>query len=369
MRERVSLLALALVLSCKKSDERPIVIGAIAPLTGPQASYGVSAKNGIDLAVAEQGELLGRKLQVVHLDSQGDGAIAADAARRLITEHHADVLVGDVSSQSAQAMAPIAQRALTPMLTPAATSPSVTAHGEHVFRICFVDPFQADAMARFAIEGLKVKRAAVLRDLGSEYSISLAEAFVKRFSELGGTIVANEHFEAEDPSFTEELERIRSAGAEVLYVPAYHTEIQHLAKERRTLGEGVILLGGDGWDANELLLAAGAMLEGSYFITHYSADDPRPEVKRFVDAYVKAYNEQPDATAALGYDTARYAIAAIEKADGTEKPEVRQALATLEGFVGVTGPIRLDDKRNAIKPAVVLRISRGRRAYVKSVLP
>jgi branched-chain amino acid transport system substrate-binding protein len=245
----------------------------------------------------------------------------------------------------------------------------VTELGEHVFRICFADPFQADAMARFAAESLQVKKAAVLRDLDSEYSIALAEAFVKRFTELGGSIVANEHFQVRDTTLVAELEKIRVSGAEAVYVPAYQSEIQELAKEKKALGDDVVLLGGDGWDSNELLLIAGTLLEGSYFTTHYSSDDPRPEVRAFVDKYSKEYNETPDATAALGYDTARYAMAAIVEADSSEKPEIREALATLEGFVGVTGPIRLDAKRNAIKPAVVLKIEAGRRKYVKSVAP
>jgi branched-chain amino acid transport system substrate-binding protein len=365
----VALLGLA---ACKNEPKQPIVIGVIAPLTGPQASYGVSARNGIDLAVKEQsakGGLLSREIRVLHLDSQGDPAIAADAARRLITEDKADLLLGEVSSEPALATAPVAQRALTPMLTPAATSPRVTELGDYVFRICFADPFQAEALARFAAEELALARVAVLRNLDSDYSIALAEAFVKRFTELGGTVVAREHFQDADESFEGALEKIRAAGAQAVYVPAYQTEIQELAKERKALGDNVVLLGGDGWDSNELMLVAGSALEGSYFTTHYSSDDPRPEVRAFVAAYHEEYNEIPDATAALGYDTARYAMAAIREADTIEKPEVREALAALGGFSGVTGPIRLDAKRNAIKPAVVLKIEAGKRKYVKSVAP
>ena len=182
---------------------------------------------------------------------------------------------------------------------------------------------------------------------------------MKTYSALGGKLVANEHFQREDASFGPELAEIRSSGAQAVYVPAYQEDVQRLARERSSL-EGIALLGGDGWDANELLQATGDQLSGSYFTTHYSADDPRSEVT-FVEAYQREYNEVPDAVAALGYDTARYAFAAIVDADSTEKEALRVALAELEGFVGVTGPIRLDAKRNAQKPVVVVQIEKGRR--------
>ncbi len=368
---RVRLVGLALLsFACKRTPETPIVIGVVEPLTGPRASYGVSAKNGIDLAIAEENAAgrLGRKIEVVHLDDQGEGSIAVDAVRRLIAEEHVDLLIGEVASDAALAMAPAAQRAATPMLTPAATSPRVTDVGDYIFRICFADPFQADAMAHFAIRELSLDKAAVLRDLDSEYSIDLAEAFAARFTALGGHVVATEHFQQGDRSFAPALEKIRRAGAAAVYVPAYHLDVARLSTERERLG-GAILLGSDGWDANELLLTAGPALEGSYFTAHVSMDDPRPEVKRFVEAYTKEYNEQPDATAALGYDAARYALAAIRETGSTDKEEVRAALAGLEGFTGVTGPIHLDARRDAIKPAVVVKIEGGRRVYVKSVAP
>ena len=157
MRSRVALLGIAVAAAaCKDSSKGPIVIGVVEPLTGPQAAYGVSAKNGIDLAVKEQqarGGVLHREaIKVVHLDDRSEGELALDAVRRLVTEDKVDFLIGEVSSDAALMMAPAAQRALTPMLTPAATSAKVTEVGEFIFRICFADPFQAEAMARFAVE-------------------------------------------------------------------------------------------------------------------------------------------------------------------------------------------------------------------------
>lgn len=353
----------------REKSKEPILFGVVIPLTGPQASYGVAAKNGIDLAIAEQnraGGVFGRKIKAIHIDDVGVPDQARDAARRLITEFQVDVLIGEVTSNAALAMAPVAQRALTPLITPSATNPRVTELGPYVFRLCFADPFQAEVMAKYARKELELTRIAVLRDLGSDYSLGLADAFKERFVKLGGEIVAFEYYQDEDESFEPVLKKIAEAKAEAIYVPGYHKEIRRIAREKKKLGLDVILLGGDGWDTNELLTGTADLLDGSYFTTHYSTGDPRPAVKRFVDAYVEDFNEQPDAYAALGYDAAKYALTAIVDADSTDKEELQDALASLENFDGVTGRIKLDEKRNAVKPAVILTVKSGKRSYVAS---
>lgn len=370
MLRALSLSALIITAGCvEKKDTTPILFGVVVPLTGPQASYGVATKNGVDLAIAEQnraGGVFGRKVKAVHIDDMGVPEQARDAVRRLITEVQADVLIGEVTSNAALAMAPVAQRALTPLITPSATNPRVTALGSYVFRLCFADPFQAEVMAKYAKEELKLARVAVLRDLGSDYSLGLAEAFKERFTKLGGEIVAFEHYQEEDESFTALLQKVKEAKPDAIYVPGYHTEIRRIAQAKKDIDLNAVLLGGDGWDTNELLGGTTEILEGSYFTTHYSTGDPRPGVKRFVEAYVQELNEQPDAYAALGYDAAKYALAAIIDADTTDKEELRDALATLESFDGVTGRITLDENRNAIKPAVILEVKDGKRRYVAS---
>jgi branched-chain amino acid transport system substrate-binding protein len=356
----IALAALSSIAACPDPrPKEPILFGVVGSLTGPRASYGVSARNGIDLAVREQndaGGVGGRMVRAIHIDAQGDPELSREAVRRLIVQDQVDLLIGDAASAAVLAMAEVAQRAKTPLLVPSATHPRITEVGDHVFRSCFADPLQADVMARFAREELRVSRVSVFADLGSEYSLTLADAFAKRFGDLGGA-ARSAHYQSDDETF--EAIFGEATGAEAIYVPGYDRDVLRIAGERKKRGLQAVLLGADGWDTNDL--AASEALDGSYFTTHYTALDPRPEVKRFVDAYVRAMNEVPDSHAALGYDAARYGMAALAASRGSPAT----TLGTLSGFVGVTGPIALDGHRNPRKPVVVLKLSNADRTLAR----
>ncbi len=293
---------------------------------------------------------------------QPEGARAA--GERLVAKEKVDLIIGGVSSLSALSLAEIAQRARTPMITPSATKPEVTGVGDQIFRVCFVDPFQAQVMAKFARETLKFDRVALLKDLGSDYAITLSEAFQKQFEAMGGKIVAVEHFQHQDQSIRAPLDKVLAAKPQAIYLPSYHQGVVRVAK---ALGEArPVLLGADGWDTAELLESK-APLQGSYFTTHYAWKDPRPEVGRFTEAYQKVFNERPDASAALGYDAARLALEALGRAD--TKAGVVSALKRPLRYEGVTGALKMDRARNALKPAVIVKVEGAGTRFVASVGP
>ncbi|HET9594546.1 MAG TPA: ABC transporter substrate-binding protein, partial [Anaeromyxobacteraceae bacterium] len=209
-----------------------ILIGHIGSMSGNEATFGQSTDNGVKLAIEEQnkkGGIKGKQLALKTLDDQGKPEEAAVAATRLITQDKVAVLIGEVASSRSLAIAPIADANQVPQITPTSTNPKVTKDGDKtrpfVFRVCFIDPFQGTVMAKFASENLKIKNVAVLRDVGNDYSVGLADFFIKALTGAGGKIVADQSYKAGDQDFKAQLTAIRGKKPEAIYVPGYYTDV------------------------------------------------------------------------------------------------------------------------------------------------
>jgi branched-chain amino acid transport system substrate-binding protein len=353
-----------------------ILIGHVASLTGDQATFGASTENGIRLAIEEvnaRGGVKGKRVTLKTLDDQGKPEEAAVAATRLITQDKVTVLLGEVASSRSLAMAPIADANQVPQISPTSTNPRVTKDGDrtrpYVFRVCFIDPFQGTVMAKFARENLKLKRVAILRDVGNDYSVGLADYFKKKFEELGGTIVNDQSFKAGDQDFKAQLTTIKGKKPEMIYVPGYYTDVALVARQARELGIKVPLGGGDGWDSAKLYEIAQGALDGSYFSNHYTDENPDPLIQNFVKKYKGKFGETPDSMAALGYDAAQVAFDAMARAPDLSGPALRDAIAATKGFPGVGGTITIDADHNAVKSAVVLGIVKNQPKFVATVNP
>ncbi|WP_257453510.1 ABC transporter substrate-binding protein [Archangium lipolyticum] len=349
-----------------------ILLGEVGSLTGAQATFGISTRNGIDLALKEAnaaGGVKGKKLAVRVYDDQGKPEEAAQAVTRLITQDKVVLILGEVASSNSLAMAEKAQAAGVPMITPSSTNPAVTDKGDFIFRVCFIDPFQGFVMAKFARENLQLNQVAIFQDNKSAYSIGLTDVFSRKFTEMGGKITATESYSQGDTDFRAQLTAIKRTKPQAIYVPGYYNDVGIIARQAREQGLTVPLMGGDGWDSEKLFELAGNALDGSYFSNHYSPDNPDPKVQKFIADYKAAYGGVPDALAALGYDSAKVAIAAIEKAKDLSGPAIRDAIAQTKDFPGVAGTITLDKNRNAVKSAVILKIGDGKTTFVTSVNP
>lgn len=349
-----------------------IVVGEVGSFTGDTATFGISTHQGIELATKElnaSGGLLGKQVAIVKYDNQGKEEEAATATNRLINQDKVVAILGEVASRRSKAMAPIAQSHKIPMVSPSSTNPEVTLIGDYIFRVCFIDPFQGAVMARFAFDNLKAKKIAVLRDVGQDYSVGLADAFVDTFKKLGGEIVADLSYTEKDVDFKAQLTSMRSLKPDALFVPGYYTQVGLIARQARELGLKIPLMGGDGWDSPKLFEIGGKALDGSYISNHYSPDDKAELVQNFIQRYKEAYGSVPDGLAAQGYDAALVLFDAIKRAGSVEPKAIRDALAATKDFQGVTGKISIDDKRNAMKPAVVLKIEDGKFKYVTSINP
>ena len=384
-RTRASLIALllfALVIfgSCQRPqepeavrDRSTIKIGFFGDLSGPTFNFGESAKNGILMAADEinqAGGINGRRIDVVIEDDRGSPERAAALARKLIDEDKVVAIIAGGTSGNSRAAAPKAQSARIPLISPSSTDPAVTQVGNYIFRACFVDAFQGEVMAKFAANTLKAKKAAILFDFNSPYGRGLTDYFELSFAKLGGEIVAKQSYTQGDADFKGQLMAIQGADPDVVYIPGYYGDVAIIAKQARQMELKQPLLGGDGWDAPELWQLGGDALNGSFLSTHYSVDDPAPVIQKFVQEYRQHYgNLRPDAHAALAYDATRFLANAIERANSTDGEKLRAALAQTKNFPGVTGVISMDENRNAVKPAVVLKLQDGRYIYQEAIQP
>ncbi|MFO0859961.1 MAG: ABC transporter substrate-binding protein [Phycisphaerales bacterium] len=353
-----------------------ILIGHYGSLTGAEATFGISTDNGIKLAVEEINAAGGvniagksRKVALKSEDTEGKPEKAGTVVTKLVTADEVVAVIGEVASSVTLAGAPVAQQFGVPMITPSSTNPQCTAIGDMIFRVCFIDPFQGYACAKFAAQDLKVKKAAILFDQAAAYSVGLKDEFEKNFTKMGGQIVAVEAYTKGEANFNPLLTKIREKGAELLFIPGYYTDVANIALQARKLGMTMPLLGGDGWDSADLAKNGGAAIEGSFYSNHYASDQPTPEIQSFVKKYKEKFGETPDGLAALGYDAARVLFDAMQRAGTTDGSKLRDAIATTKDFKGVTGSISINEKRDAVKPAVIVEMKGGKPVFRARVEP
>jgi len=366
---------MVVVAGCKqKQQANTIRIGHVASLMGDTATFGLSADKGIRLALDEinkAGPVLGKPVEVLTEDDRSDIAEARTATEKLISRDHVCAILGEIASSRSIAMAPACQDAHVPMLSPGSTNVKVTQMGDYIFRACFTDKFQGAVMADFAVNTLKVKKYATLYAANSDYSVGLRDFFNEEAKKLGAEeIIKSSYSEKSDVDFNAQLTKIRDAKPDAIIVTGYYNEAGKIARQARDLGIKGPLIGGDGWDSDQLLKIGGDALNGCYFANHYAPDEDRPAVKAFVEAFKAKYNgEVPDAMAILGYDAMKLMVDAIKRAGSTDGSKIRDALAATKDFAGAAGSITIDADRNAKKPIVIVGIKDGKLKFETAVNP
>lgn len=350
-----------------------VVVGEFASLTGPLATFGINSSRATKLAVSEinkaGGVMGGRKIQLILDDDQSKAGQPAAVVEKLIASDKVSVVIGEIASSLSLEAAPICQDNHIPMISPASTNPMVTQKGDYIFRVCFIDPFQGTVMAKFALDNLKLRKVAILTAVNQDYSIGLAHYFKSYALEHGAEIVSELSYSAGDRDFYAQLTAIREKKPEAIFVPGYYTEVGLIARQAKALGIKVPLLGGDGWDSPVLTQIAGHALDGAYFSTHFSVDDPSPVVQTFVKNYQEMFHDMPDAMSALGYDSILLLADALNRAKTTGEPALRDAIAATKGVAGVTGLLTLDENRNPRKQAVILRIEDKKFKFYTTIQP
>ncbi|MDS0527947.1 ABC transporter substrate-binding protein [Clostridium sp. SHJSY1] len=370
-----SVITMTTLVSCgnKSADVDVIKIGAMGPLSGSASTYGISVQEGTQLLekeVNDAGGINGKKIKFVFQDDQADPNSSMQAFNKLVDDEKVCSILGPVTSGATLAVAPNATSRSIPMLTPTATEPTITKNGgDFMFRGCFVDSFQGDVLAKYSSETLKSKTAAVLYNSGSDYSKGIADTFKTKFEETGGTVSEFLSYSSDkETDFKAQLTTIKSSNPDIIVLPDYYNVVGLIAKQARGMGIQSQFLGGDGWESEELTKIGGDAVNGALYINHYYSGDESSAVKTFVESYKKEYNKEPDSFAALGYDNAKLLVKAIEKAGKTDGVAIKDALASIE-IESVTGKIKFDSDRNAVKGAVIIKVDGGKKVLADKVNP
>lgn len=355
------------------SGEKVVKIGLITPLTGDVKTFGESTQNAFKLALEQADYKAGDfKVEAVVADDRNDATEAVNVASKLISQDKVNAIVGPLTSKTSIPVSELCNTSKIPMLTNTATNPKVTVDDkgtrkEYVFRACFIDPFQGKVGAKFALDNLKKKTAAVLYDQGNDYTIGLANTFKENFTAGGGTITDFLAYSQNDVDFSAVLTNIAKKNPDVLYLPDYYQKASLIGKQAREKGIKAVFLGGDGWDSKDLDYTT---MAGGYFTNHYSSDDQRPEVQKFINDYKAKYGSVPDALATLGYDATIMMLNAIKTANSNNPEDIKNALAATKDFPAVSGNITFDKDGNPIKPAVILEVKADKTyGYVATVNP
>lgn len=370
----LSIMTLTFLSGCgsSSSDSEVIKIGGIGPLSGDAATYGTSVKEGAELYLQEindSGGIDGKKIELIFEDDQADPNSAKQAFNKLVDKDGVCSILGAVTSGATLAIAPDSTNKKIPMITPSATEPTITdVGGDFMFRGCFVDSFQGKILAKYTKETLNKKTAAVLYNVGSDYSKGIADAFKKEFEDNGGKVVQFLSYNDGDTDFKAQLTKINSNAPDVLVLPDYYNVVGLIAKQAREMGIKSQFLGGDGWESEDLIKIGGEAVDGALYINHYFSEDDTDFVKNFVTSYKEKYNKEPDAFAALGYDTFKCLVTAIDDADSTDSEKIKDALLKVK-LDSVTGSISFDENRSAVKSACIIKIDKDKKVLADKVNP
>ena len=351
------------------TEPEVIKIGVFEPLTGGSAAGGQMTVEGIELANKKVSEVLGKKVELVIADNKSDKVEAANAVSRLIENDKVVAIIGSYGSSLSMAAGDIVKTAKIPTVGCSPTNPLVTIGNEFYFRVCFIDPFQGTVMANYAFTTLGLKKAAIMREINSDYSVGLSKFFTEQFVKLGGEVVATFDFQTNDQDFNAQLTNLKATDATVIFAPGNYTEVALMVKQARQLGITLPVLGGDTWETPQLIEIGGAEVEGIIFSTFFDKDHPlTDETKTFMEAWNKEYpGQEPAAVSALGYDAYLMAYKAMEAAGSSEPAKIQEALGKVKDFQGATGVVNFDENRNAIKDAVIKTIKDGKFVFLDIV--
>ncbi len=362
-----------------------IKIGINAPMTGDIPKVGEGSKYAAmlwleDIEKAGGLEVGGKKYEVelVIEDNESKAESAVKANTKMITQDDVLAIVGPQSSKQAVPAGEVANKYKTVMISPWSTNPNTTLDRPYVFRGCFLDPFQGPVVANFITDEFGYSKAAVLYDVASDYPKGLAEVFKMAWEKKhgAGSVVAYESFTTKDTDFSSQLTKIVKSGAQVLFTPQYYNEVPLIVKQAKDLGWTGPIVGSDSWGSAETVELCGDACYGLFFSSHYAAAGAKGATKAFIDRYTENYGYIPDDVAALTWDALRLAQQAIQasgKISGRiekDRVAVRDALAKIKNFAGITGNMTFTEEGDPIKCAVIVKINdSGAYEFYKSSCP
>jgi len=349
-----------------KSGEDVIKIAHIGPLTGDGAPWGTAEINAINMFAEEinaKGGVLGKKIKIYSYDNRYDNVETTNAARKAINNDGVCAIIGTNGSSNSIALAGVCEELKVPHIATTATNPQVTIKEDgsvrpYSFKVIISDPQQGSAIANFAINDLKAKTAAVLYEIGSDYSTGIKNAFVKSFTAGGGDVVTVEAYKTGDVDFRAQFSKIKGKKPDVIFLPIIYKDIALATKQARSLGIQTTFLGGDSWLNTDLFTLAPDAVNGSYYVNSLNPNDPK--LDDFKAKYKQKYNQEAGGEGGncyFAYDAMLVLTAAIEKAQSVDPSKIRDALETIEGIDGLTGETSINKAtHNPIKPVSIFKV-------------
>jgi branched-chain amino acid transport system substrate-binding protein len=361
-----------------------IKIGINAEITGDIPSVGENCKNAAEMFAEEVNaagglDVGGQKymLTLVIEDDEAKAESAAAANTKLITQDGVLAIIGPNASKQAVPAGEVANANQTPMISPWSTNPATTKDRPWVFRAPFLDDFQGPVVSNFVTEEYGLTKAAVLYDVASDYSKGLAEFFRQAWEEKNGagSVVAYESFTTGDADFSAQLTKIKSSGTEFLFTPQYYNEVPLIVQQAKELGLDFPIVGSDSWSDPQTLELCGADCEGYFIVAHYIPTGAVGATKEFIDKYNAKYGYVPSDVGALTWDSMALVTQAIQDCGAitgdlaTDRQCVRDALAQIKDFEGVTGKMTFTEEGDPIKCAAIAQIKDGQFQFYKQVCP
>ncbi len=373
MKKRI-LWVMALLVSCSflfsstASAQDTIKIGFFAPITGPAAADGASAKNAVELGVKDvnaSGGIKGKKVELIVYDDRLKAEEAVAIANKLIEK---DKVVGVVSgsySGPTRVSAPIFQKAGMPMVAGYAVHPDVTwdpntkKPNDFMFRNGFLGEIEGAAAAQFAVKDLKAQKISMIY-MDNDFGRSISAGFAARAEKLGAKILAKEMYKFPgEKDFRPFLTRIKEGNPDVIFAAGYYNEAASIVRQAKELGIKAQILGEEGFDSPKFLEIAGPAAEGVIIATNLDRDDPRPLVQNFIKNYKEAYKEDADMVGASSYDAFMILVDAIKKA-GTDAKAIQKALLETKDYNGLTGKISRFAEGEVVKPVQIQIVKEGK---------
>ena len=297
------------------------------------------------------------KLELIFEDDECNEEKAVSAYNKLM-DSKVNAIVGATTSGCSIAVGEESHNDNILQITPSGSAQDCTKYSNE-FRICFTDPLQGEVMAKY-IKDNGFNNVAIIYDVASDYSKGIHDAFVAKAGQLGLGIAADESFTSGDVDFKTQLTKIKSSGADCIFLPIYYTEVGYISEQAPTVGVSLPYFGCDGWDGViSQLNGITDNIEGAVFLTPFVATSTKENVKNFVSAYQAAYNTTPDQFAADSYD-AVYAIkAAIEQTNGDITSTALIDAMTKITVNGITGDMTFTAEGEPNKSAMVAVIENG----------
>lgn len=360
----VAILAVTLLLGGCAERMQPLIIGLITPLSGPMSDLGAGTTEGAQLALDDflsDGKITinGRRrtVSLVEKDSSNHPEQAVRVAQQLIKQEGVVAIIGPPLSDLAVPVAGTCESAGVPMITQIATSRRVTAGRSCVFRVCYTDVSQGDAIARFSREQLGATTAAMLYDQANLFSRTVARIFAERFEAIGGSVAIDTTYTSDDRDVSDQLAEIAAIGPDVLFLPNYVNDLREQLPTVAAAGIEATIVGCDTMffrNPEDRVL-----LNGAYFSGHYSNDVPTPMVRSFVSSYLREFDRQPTAVGALTYDALGLLFHAIERAENDSAGAICEAIREIGEYRGVTGVMKFDGSPDPEKSVIIIHVERG----------